>query len=603
MNEFNFKDLKTQVSSDSITVKWRVATDIPSEKVSYEAILVEEKDDGRFEISDLLQKTDTYTFANLDAHSEYTLYVRAYEEPDHAFIVEYPQGGLRAKTLDKEGPDTGSSPSLRSKVLHVSYITGDSFRVLWEYAKDALSNDWGNLYRIYLKEADEPDSAWRIVEELPGRLGIQTGVASITNLKPGIQYVFYVEASNEKGETIKYNEGKAKTHDIVDKKPPTTKDITLTVSDITSDGFMVKWNKATDNVTPQEKILYELIVIEHEEKDRSKWKKAASERNIDSARVTGLKPATKYDVWVNAKDDAHYTLSYQRIVVETLDNLDSEAPAVNNRRMKVSHISNFGFTLAWEKARSSYTEKDRIRYVIRIKENDGASDERVANEAYGIGSYTFLDLDGGKEYKCSLKAVNEKGDALEYDPVVVSLPSVENRKWSLPESIILSRQDNVYSDGVYSGIDFDYGKTALFEELGKNFNERCFEVSFEFFILPENLEGTRDWDLGDDDNALVSLGSNPTGLIISLTEDYTVRVLAETQEYQITQPFLTPLRFKKEVWQPFKLLYSDGCLLLNDEILLPIGKFQDFNKVITSVDFYYGSCFIGYIRNLVVKSR
>lgn len=104
MEAFKFTSLKaTCTTSDSITIEWEVETMIPTEKISFEAGLIEETE-GRYDLSDLLQTTNSYTFSDLDADREYSVFIRAYEEPDHLLLVEYPQEGCKVRTLVAEPP-------------------------------------------------------------------------------------------------------------------------------------------------------------------------------------------------------------------------------------------------------------------------------------------------------------------------------------------------------------------------------------------------------------------------------------------------------------------------------------------------------------------
>lgn len=592
----------SNITSDGFTLEWEPLTE---DKAKHQATMYGVQWEGEEPGSGKARNEtgiSSYTVTGLKPGNSYTARVLVFDQ-DFTYEIAEP---IRIPFPEKEETPDKNVPILNSNNLQTSYIRGDSFRIYWEYAKDASGKDWANRHLVFLKEEDAPDTAWGIIAEVEGRRGEQTGVVSAKNLKPGTWYVFYIEATNEAGETLQYNQGCAQTLAVIDNETPTVNDRTLTITDITSDGFTVKWEKAKDNVTPSEKIFYEAILIEDEEKDTSKWRCFAQGRDMDSARATGLKPATKYKVWVHAKDEARRTLSYPsagtgHVLVKTLDNIVSETPFANDKALRVTRVTSFSFTIEWEKARSKDTGENAIRYLIYLKKK-GSKTYQNPDQIYGVGAYTFFFSRGGASYTCFVRALDAKGNSFDYDEVDVHLPSADKKHSSSPNSIVLSKQEEVYSNGVYSGLSFNYKTTALFEELGNQFKRDCFEVSFEFFILPNNIEGTRSWGLGGQNNALVSLGSNPSGLIITLTNDYKVCVMADTQQYRMAYPCYTPIQFKKEVWQSFKLLYIDGDLIINDDILLPIGKFNNFNKVITSVNFYSGTCFIGYIRNLVVKS-
>ena len=216
MYEFNFKDLKTRVTSDSITLDWEIESNIPEDKLYYEAVLFGEKEE-RFEISSPVKGAKFFTFTELKPETEYDLFVRAYKEPG-VFLIEYPKGGKRVTTpseeltkfdpsldevdlLDDElEPEPVKIPQF-SKTLQVSDITSSSFKVKWEKIADKDVR-----YQVFLKRTDATDNIWKIIRSITN-----AGSATVKGLESDVQYDFYVKATTPDGSAFTYDKNHVKT--------------------------------------------------------------------------------------------------------------------------------------------------------------------------------------------------------------------------------------------------------------------------------------------------------------------------------------------------------------------------------------------------------
>lgn len=88
-------------------------------------------------------------------------------------------------------------------------------------------------------------------------------------------------------------------------------------SNITDSGFTISWEKATDNVTPQDRIRYE-ISIWNDDDPHDTMHKVCDAWGIDTFTFTGLKAHTHYAYFVEAYDEAGKRLTYTIGKVETL---------------------------------------------------------------------------------------------------------------------------------------------------------------------------------------------------------------------------------------------------------------------------------------------
>ena len=73
-----------------------------------------------------------------------------------------------------------------------------------------------------------------------------------------------------------------------------------------------------------------------------------------------------------------------------MENLDTRAPYVEHRSLKVIFISDRSFSIRWEKAKDKVTASWRIRYVVGLKENDNANDSwHIVAEEMDMDTFTF----------------------------------------------------------------------------------------------------------------------------------------------------------------------------------------------------------------------
>ena len=396
MEKFEFKDLKTEAKSDSITLEWEVETNIPADKLSYEAVLVGEED--LYLVSEEpLVMTNSYTFTGLAPNSEYALFIRAFVEPDHEFLIEYPADGKIVATKDGEAP---RASSLR---LHVSNVSDDGFVVAWTKAYDNITPDGKIRYKVYLGV----DGEW-----IPKEEAVNITSFKFTGLAPCKEYKIRVEASDEAENVLQYADVSASTSD---KTKPVAASTLLKVTDLATDGFTISWESASDNITPSEKMHYRVMV--REVGLESDWK-AFEGIGITSYTFKGLKQGTEYSFFVRAFDEAGNYCDYFQpeskavYVTKTLV-VDEVAPIVATKVITVSNRTDSGFTINWTPASDDVTPMEKIRYRIWLKVH-GEGNWRCVHEEPGITSYTFKGLKEGTVYSFYVEAFDEKKNKLTY---------------------------------------------------------------------------------------------------------------------------------------------------------------------------------------------
>lgn len=155
-----------------------------------------------------------------------------------------------------------------------------------------------------------------------------------------------------------------------------------------------------------------------------------------------------------------------------------------------------------------------------------------------------------------------------------------------PSHIILTKSESIYCDGVYHGADweYDYKTTALYENLGPQFNRSFFSISFDYYMIQ------------GDNIITIDTGRRVFGLV---PKGNTIIVTTNNQDNY----FDTLIDAMYEKWQHIDLIYDHGVLVINGKNL-NIGELNSSSdNILSSVNFSNGRCFKGNIRNLVVKSE
>lgn len=182
----------------------------------------------------------------------------------------------------------------------------------------------------------------------------------------------------------------------------------------TPDSITVYWEKATDNVTPADKILYKVFIIEDGAPGIPQ--QAITGYNFYSYTFTGLKDKTYYLIHIFAEDEAGNVIRYpgkncsKRIMTGDYDDL---APTVKDRAFTSIKATSDSISITWEKATDYRTPADKITYRVYIMEVN-SSEDRLVCTGYNLTAYTFRGLKPNTEYYVHVTASDEAGNTLRY---------------------------------------------------------------------------------------------------------------------------------------------------------------------------------------------
>ena len=174
---------------------------------------------------------------------------------------------------------------------------------------------------------------------------------------------------------------------------PTVNKTDFTSIFTTPDSITVTWEKATDNVTPSDRILYRVFIKEDNSPDVPL--QVCSGYNLTAYTFKGLKDNTDYLVYVTAEDEAGNAIRYPgKFCSQCIKTgiYDDEAPTVKTRGFTSIYATSDTITVTWEKATDNLTPAGKIIYKVYIKEKASTEESRLVCKGTNLSSFFFKDL-------------------------------------------------------------------------------------------------------------------------------------------------------------------------------------------------------------------
>ena len=295
------------------------------------------------------------------------------------------------------------SPYVEHKGLKVIYISENSFSIRWEKAKDKVTPAWGIRYVVGLKETDNKNDTWHIVAEEK-----DMDTFTFKGLKRYTRYSCYVRAYDEAGNMTQYpglDSFITVTTRWID-SGPTVQNSKIKLVDAKQHSLSIQWEKAADDFSKPENILYYILIAEIKEDEKKHWLIVHEEKGICSYTFTGLKTNTGYSIQIWASDEAGYAMVYPEYEVWTDD---YESPVIRNKSIEVTEVKAHSISIKWEKATDNETRQKDLLYEIVLKEadDDPHKPATIVYEEKGICAYTIRDLKSNTAYFIDVRVVDE----------------------------------------------------------------------------------------------------------------------------------------------------------------------------------------------------
>ncbi len=348
----------TATSESRVALAWTAATDetSPGGRIAYRVYAgpAAGQEDFSSPISVSPAGATTLLLSELDPAHDYFLVVRAVDEA----------GNEDANTAEKSVTTPDSSAPLFAGVTRAEAITSHSMDVEWKPAKDKGTAQADVVYRIYLSDtAGGEDFGNPAMETAPGAT-----TAVLSGLSPLTQYYVVVRAVDSSGnEDTNVFELGDKTGEGV---PPTFAGARYAIATGTS--IKVYWPPATDNLTEQANIVYDLYESKTSNgQDYSKPTYTTGPADL-SYTAKNLAPNTRYYYVVRARDTwANDDGNTLQVNAKTGYDTDTVAPTFAGAT-SVTGTSPSTLLVTWSAASDDQTPQSELEYDVYVTDTAGA---------------------------------------------------------------------------------------------------------------------------------------------------------------------------------------------------------------------------------------
>jgi hypothetical protein len=296
-----YKQDGTRLATFAETSAWQTLDGMDSSGMYYYAIyktqltISSSIPDGTYYIYPLCRKNGTSTWYRMFLSNIFNL--KLVVNGNTATITQGPFTGHDGYEGGSSTPETDTTAPTFSGSISTSSITSSSVALSWSKASDNVTAQANLQYQVQYKKSSA--STWTTAKSYTANITSFT----VTGLSASTAYNFRVTVKDEAGNTT-YKDVNATTSSAADTTPPTFSG-SISTSSITSSSVALSWSKASDNVTAQANLLYQ---VQYKKSSASSWTTAKSyTANITSFTVTGLSASTTYNFRVTVKDEAGNT--------------------------------------------------------------------------------------------------------------------------------------------------------------------------------------------------------------------------------------------------------------------------------------------------------
>ena len=313
------------IGVNAVTLQWDSATD-DTAVAGYEIY------NGDVKVGTVPGNMNSYDVTNLDADTEYTFTVKAFDEAGNTT-----EDGLSVTITTRKDTEAGDkqAPTWPEDSSITAYdITTDGVTLSWSEAQDNVAVTGYDIY---------------VGDEIIGSVVEAETYYKVSGLEAGTEYTFIVIAKDasfnysETGLTVTITTlPNAEPEDTT--APTWPEGSSITVSDITTDSVTLSWSEAQDNVAVTGYDIY-----------KGEDKIATVAGNVNSYKVSGLAADTEYTFTIIAKDaSSNYSKTGLKDTITTLPNVepkDTTAPTwTKESTLTASNVAPWELTLTWKAA-------------------------------------------------------------------------------------------------------------------------------------------------------------------------------------------------------------------------------------------------------------
>ncbi len=320
--------------------------------------------------------TQQYTVSGLTPASTYFFKIRARD----GFNNESTLIGSVSTPADTTGPTFPAS------VISFSLITPASFKAQWAGATDDATGMFGIRYELCIATTNTGCNTFTV------HASSQPGVAHLTptGLLPSTTYFVKVRAVDGAG-NYSSNMLSGSVTTLADTAGPSFASTSISFPRV-ANGYVARWNAASDNATPASALTYEVCIATTSTGCTIFTVTATTSAGVTTITRNGLIPNTTYYLKVRARD-ATGNVSANMAVGSLKTGTDISAPLFATTTLNFSAITPSSVTVSWTAAGDNVSAASSLIYLICVQSSATGCDTYPVHATTAAGA-TSMTLNG-----------------------------------------------------------------------------------------------------------------------------------------------------------------------------------------------------------------
>ncbi len=460
------------VSSNSITLYWEKAsdTDTPQSSLQYQIYMSFADNINTFNEAQINGTQITFGWTvdlysiDIDGLSEgTTYYFNVFVRDDDNFIAAYSNVTITTDVIPMDLPPVPGN----SGIITVSNITTTGLTLNWVEATDAVTPKTSLQYQVYRSSADNintfNDAQINGTQVTFGWI-VDLDSIDVDGLLEGTAYYFNVFVRDDDNLIAAYSNVSVTTDTIPMNLPPVPGNTgIIEVSNITTTLLTLNWVKATDTVTPQASLQYQVyrssadnITTIADAQINGIQVTSGWTVDLNSIDVEGLSEGTTYYFNIFVRDSDNFIAAYSNVSVTTdTTPMDLLPVPGNNGIITVSNITTTGLTLNWVEATDDVTPQVSLQYQVYRSAADNITTlaEAQINGIQVTSGWTFdintIDVTGLTEdvlYYFNVFVLDTDSNTARYTSISEVIEENYNVDWTDSINITINAQTYLSAD-------------------------------------------------------------------------------------------------------------------------------------------------------------
>jgi hypothetical protein len=283
-------------------------------------------------------------------------------------------------------PADTTGPTFPASVISFSLITPASFKAQWAGATDDATGMFGIRYELCIATTNTGCNTFTV------HVSSQPGVAHLTptGLIPRTTYFVKVRAVDGAG-NYSTNMLSGSVTTLADTAGPSFASTSISFPRV-ANGYVARWNAASDNATPASALTYEVCIATTSTGCTIFTVTATTSAGVTTITRNGLIPNTIYYLKVRARD-ATGNVSANMAVGSLKTGTDISAPLFATTTLNFSAITPSSVTVSWTAAGDNVSAASSLIYLICVQRSATGCDSYPVHATTAAGA-TSTTLNG-----------------------------------------------------------------------------------------------------------------------------------------------------------------------------------------------------------------